>query len=280
MTIPAGPTNAAGQPKDAELAVLTDEQLNEKLNPSTPTPQADKVETAPETPPPPPEVTTETAPAAPADKVDLVAENEKLQKQLANLQLVYGRQTNELGELRKKLKAEPTPEDFDADPVKAAKTLQERQRQEEEIGKLEQQEAIHATAIRNLQFITAHAPDINANAPVLREVLTESDKLGEADVNKFFGEILLQNPWGVYQLNERAKLHAEVKKLKAELEKAKKAPKEVTNRISDISKVASNVTAASGGSSNPDKLGLENTKVLAGLSDEELQEQLKKLSKG
>lgn len=280
MVLPVGPTNQAGQPKDSELADLTDEQLSEKLNPPTPAPQADKVETAPGTKTPgTPEAVKQPEPEV-EGKVDLVAENAKLQKQLANLQQVYGRQTNELGELRKKLKAEPTPEDFDADPVKAAKTLQERQRQEEEISKLEQEEAVHATAIRNLQFMTAHAPDINANAPVLREVLTQVDKLGEGDVNKFFGEILLQNPWGVYQLNERAKLYAEVKKLKAELEKAKKAPKEVTNRISDISKVTSNVSASTGASADPEKLGLSDDKVLAGLSDEELQEQLRKLNKG
>ena len=281
MTIPMGPSNLGGQPKDSELAGLSDEELQEKLNPSTPAPQPDKVDIAAPEATKPAETPATPAPA-PADNVDLVKENAKLKKQLDNLQQLYGRQSNELGEMRKKLPAEPTPEEFDADPVKAAKQLQERQKQEEKIQEMEQAEVVQATAIRNLQFISAHAPDIHANRDAMRELLLEADKVDEDDVNKFFSELFLQNPWGVYQLNERAKLLRRVKELEA---KAKgptpptPAPKTAATPA-DINRAMSNVNASTGHSAAPETLGLTDDKALAGLSDDELQTQLKKLTKG
>lgn len=268
----------AEQPEKISLASLSDEELKERLNPATPAPQADKVTAEPEPPAPATEETPEKAEPVEVGKVDLVAENAKLQKQLENLQQVYGRQSNELGDLRAKLKAKPTPEDFDVDPIKASENLQEHQKQVESIKKLEQEQEMHATAMRNMQFITNHAPDLNANAPILKEVLVQVDKLGEGDVNKFFNEILLQNPWGVYQLNERAKLFSENRLLQAEVEKLKKAPKETVSKIAEISKMKSNVSAGSGASSEPGKP--PSPSQIAQLSDDEIKQRLKQFSKG
>lgn len=265
----------AGSDKSEQLATLTDEELNERLDPPTPAPQPDKVELPATTEAAAPEEDKVEAP-----KIDLEAENGKLRKQLENLQQIYGKQSNELGELRKQLKDKPTAADFDADPVKAAEQLQERQAQEKEIRELEQAQNLQATAIRNMQFLTQYAPDLSSNAEAIREVLRSEDKLDDGDINKFVGEIFLQNPWGVYQLNQRTKLYNENRKLKAEIEKLKKAPGETINRIKDINKVTSNVKATTGESVERSVAPITDSKQLAGMSDEELQEQLKQLMKG
>lgn len=265
------PTDATSSTPVEQLENLTDEELAEKLNPTTPAPVADKVElTTPE-----PEAPAK-ADKAPEPKVDLEAENGKLRKQLENLQAIFGRQSNELGEMRKRLKDKPTSADFDADPVKAAEDLQARQEQEREIQKIEQDQAVKATAIRNMQFLTQYAPDLQANAELIREVLKKEDKLEDGDINKFTGEIFLQNPWGVYQLNQRAKLFKQIKELNAEIEKLKQVPAATLNRIKQINQVASNVTAAAGQAVQPVNSDIEPS-ALANLSDDELEAHLKQL---
>lgn len=267
------PMDATSSVNAEQLENLTDEELAEKLNPTTPAPVADKVDV---TKPDEPKAPAPNADKAEETKVDLEAENGKLKKQLENLQAIFGRQSNELGELRKMLKDKPTAADFDADPVKAAEDLQARQEQEREIQKIEQDQAIKATAIRNMQFLTQYAPDLSANAELIREVLKKEDKLDDGDINKFTGEIFLQNPWGVYQLNQRAKLFKQIKELNAEIEKLKQVPAATLNRIKQINQVASNITAAAGQAVQPVNSDIEPS-ALANLSDEELEAHLKQL---
>lgn len=259
-----------------QLENLTDEELAEKLNPTTPAPVADKVDPTK----PDPEASAKDADKVEEPiKVDLEAENGKLRKQLENLQTVFGRQSNELGEMRKLLKDKPTSADFDADPVKAAEDLQARSDQEREIQKIEQDQAVKATAIRNMQFLTTYAPDLSTNADLIREVLKKEDKLDDADINKFTGEIFLQNPWGVYQLNQRAKLFNQIKSLNVEIEKLKQVPAATLNRIKQINQVASNITAAAGQAVQPINADIEPG-ALASMTDEEVEAHLKKLTKG
>jgi hypothetical protein len=267
------PMDATSSAPAEQLENLTDEELAEKLNPTTPAPVADKVDV---TKPAEPEAPAPNADKAEPIKVDLEAENGKLKKQLENLQAIFGRQSNELGELRKVLKDKPTSADFDADPVKAAEDLQARQDQEKEIQKIEQDQAVKATAIRNMQFLTQYAPDLPANADLIREVLKKEDKLEDGDINKFTGEIFLQNPWGVYQLNQRAKLFKQIKELNAEIEKLKQVPAATLNRIKQINQVASNITAAAGQAVQPVNSDIEPV-ALANLSDDELEAHLKQL---
>lgn len=268
------PMDATSSAPAEQLENLTDEELAEKLNPTTPAPVADKVDVKPEAAPEAPAPNADKA--ADPIKVDLEAENGKLRKQLENLQTIFGRQSNELGEMRKMLKDKPTSADFDADPVKAAEDLQARQEQEREIQKVEQDQAVKATAIRNMQFLTQYAPDLSANADLIREVLKKEDKLEDGDINKFTGEIFLQNPWGVYQLNQRAKLFKQIKELNAEIEKLKQVPAATLNRIKQINQVASNITAAAGQAVQPVNSDIEPS-ALANLSDDELEAHLKQL---
>lgn len=266
----------AEQPElnEANLAEMSDEELAKALEaPAKPVPVADTPET--EVAADNAEEAKEEAPEKSEKAPDLQVENARLKQQLDNLKQVFGRQSNELGELRAKLKAKPTAEDFDADPVKAAEQLQERTEQEREIRKKEQEQEVHAIAIRNMQFISEHVPDLNDNVKVIHAVMAEQDKLTEDDIQKFTGNIYLQNPWGVFQLNERAKLYAENKKLKAEIEELKKAPGKVVSKIADISRSAANVGASTGhsGAAKADPIG---DRELAEMSDEALAEYLKK----
>lgn len=278
-----GSTNVE-QPKninESALANMSDEELEKVLKaPATPTPvsdsvvedtevkKEDKAEEAPENPP-----------EEPDKGLDLKAENARLSQQLDNLKKVFGRQSNELGELRAKLKAKPTAEDFDTDPVKAAEQLQERTEQEREIRKMETEQELQATAIRNMQFVNDHIPDLVQNIGAIEEVMEKLDKLPSSDIKTFKENIFLQNPWGVFQLNERAKLYARNKELEAEIAKLKKAPKEVVNKIADISRTASNVSASTGQTNNAKTKPVVSDDELAKMSDEELTEYLKQRTK-
>lgn len=266
---------------ELDLESMTNEELEQKLNPTTPAPVADKVvlpATTEEKPAPAKPAETAVLPEAGAD---LAVENGKLKKQLENLQQIFGRQSNELGELRKNMLAKPTAADFDTDPVKAAEQLQERQEQEKEVRALENSQATQATAIRNMQFLNQYAPDLVSNAKLIREVLEKEDKLDEGDINKFSNEIFLQNPWGVYQLNQRVKQYAQINALKAEIENLKKAPTETIARIKGINKVSSNVTAATGQAADATNSMSANSIDLADMTDDELKAHLKKsTSKG
>lgn len=266
-------------------AQMSDEELAAQLNPPKPTPAPTpvaedtvaKVEVAktPDTP-----IPAETPEAEKVElKVDLESENAKLRKQLDHLRQVFGRQSNELGELRKTLKSRPTAEEYDQDPVKASEQLQEHREQLRQIAEKEQAQQLHATAIQNMEFIAQFAPDLNANAETIRHLLTEEDKLPESDIQRLFSEIYLQNPWGVYQLNQRARASAQIKALKAEVEKLKKAPKEVADRIAGVSKIASNVKASTGNASSAPASGISDAE-LAAMDDEALKQHLENLRKG
>ncbi len=210
-------------------------------------------------------------------------ENAQLKKQLAHLQEAYGRQSNEVGQLRKALKKKPTADDFDENPVQAAEDLQKHNEQKKEIETKERSVEAQKIAIRNMQLIEQHAPDLADNKKAIRKIMAEVDDVDDGQIEKLFGNIYLHNPWGVYQLNERAKLYDENSKLKKELEdtkkKLKEAPTKTAQQISKASKMKSNVSASTG-SSNPAADEPLNPSTIASLSDEELSNQLDKLQKG
>lgn len=238
---------------------MSDEELEKAL--TSPEPATDPAEAPAPEPQAPvakdnsdPEVTApvpEPAPAPEKDKaeVDLKQAYESLKKQHENLQAVFGRQSNEIGRLRAQLKPKPTQEEFDADPVKATEQLQEHKEQAAEIRRLEEQQSTTEVVSRNVLFAQQFSPDLEANADTIRSILVEQDKVPVNEANQLLGNIFMQNPWGVFQLNQRAKAHKRIAALEKQVEELKKAPQKVVRQMKDVGQAIPGVSASVGQSS-------------------------------
>lgn len=260
--------------KGQSFETLSDEELEAQLNAGEPQETEEPAEAEPEAdgkPEAEPEAETEVEETTKG--IDTKQSVESLQKQLKNLQDLYGRQSNELGELRKQLKEKPTQEDFDADPVKATEQLQEHKEELAKIKKLEKEQAVQQQVMQNIQFAQQFSPDLEANAKTIFELVTEVDKATPQDANKLLSNVYLQDPWGVFQLNQRAKLHNENKQLRAEIEKIKKTSKTTIDKIAGINSITPEVSASTGQAS-PKTPAMVNPNDLAKLSDQDLEAQI------
>lgn len=268
---------------DELLSTLSDEELENRLSDKEDSP-------APETVPADNEQTKETKepeqteqPEQPAneepteqpeqtdsDHVKALEESKaKLEKQLANLQQVYGRQSNELGELRAKLKElkKPTQEDYDADTPKALEEQKEYDRVSQRAQELEQEQVNLSIVERNIHFAKQFSPDLEANAPHIHKILTEQDGFTHQQANDFLGQIFVQNPLTVYQLNKRVKEVNEIQRLKAEINRLKQAPEKMLNKISKAASNGSNVAGTVSTPASRPELGFSD---YSKLSDKEL----------
>ena len=248
---------------DELLSNLSDEELESRFSenessPATETVPADNKQKPEQTEQPeqqaneePAEPTEEQPKETADDHIKALEESKaKLEKQLANLQQVYGRQSNELGELRAKLKElkKPTQEDYDADTPKALEEQKEYDRVSQRAKELEQEQVNLSIVERNIHFAKQFSPDLEANAPHIYKILTEQDGFTHQQANEFLGQIFVQNPLTVYQLNKRVKEVNEIQRLKAEINRLKQAPEQM---LSKISKAASNGSNVAGTVSTP-----------------------------
>lgn len=272
---------------DELLSTLSDEELESRLSdkedsPATETVPADNEQTK-ETKEPEqteqPEQQANEEPAEPTeeqprqdadDHVKALEESKaKLEKQLANLQQVYGRQSNELGELRAKLKElkKPTQEDYDADTPKALEEQKEYDKVSQRAQELEQEQVNLSIVERNIHFAKQFSPDLEANAPHIHKILTEQDGFTHQQANDFLGQIFVQNPLTVYQLNKRVREVNEIQRLKAEINRLKQAPEKMLNKISKAASNGSNVAGTVSTPASRPELGFSD---YSKLSDKEL----------
>lgn len=268
---------------DELLSTLSDEELENRLSakedsPATETVSADNEQTEeakePEQTEQPKQPTNEEPTEQPeqtdSDHVKALEESKaKLEKQLANLQQVYGRQSNELGELRAKLKElkKPTQEDYDADTPKALEEQKEYDKVSQRAQELEQEQVNLSIVERNIHFAKQFSPDLEANAPHIYKILTEQDGFTHQQANEFLGQIFIQNPLTVYQLNKRVKEVKEIERLKAEINRLKQAPEKMLNKISKAASNGSNVAGTVSTPASRPELGFSD---YSKLSDKEL----------
>jgi len=268
---------------DELLSTLSDEELENRLSdkensPAPETVPADNEQTKeakePEQTEQPKQPTnkepTEQPEQTDSDHVKALEESKaKLEKQLANLQQVYGRQSNELGELRRKLKElkKPTQEDYDADTPKALEEQKEYDRVSQRAQELEQEQVNLSIVERNIHFAKQFSPDLEANAPYIHKILTEQDGFTHQQANEFLGQIFVQNPLTVYQLNKRVKEVKEIERLKAEINRLKQAPEQMLNKISKAASNGSNVAGTVSTPASRPELGFSD---YSKLSDKEL----------
>ena len=259
---------------DELLSNLSDEELENRLSdkedsPAPETVPADK-EPEPEQTEQPEQPTEEQPKETADDHIKALEESKaKLEKQLANLQQVYGRQSNELGELRAKLKElkKPTQEDYDADTPKALEEQKEYDRVSQRAKELEQEQVNLSIVERNIHFAKQFSPDLEANAPHIHKILTEQDGFTHQQANDFLGQIFVQNPLTVYQLNKRVKEVNEIQRLKAEINRLKQAPEQMLNKISKAASNGSNVAGTVSTPASRPELGFSD---YSKLSDKEL----------
>lgn len=268
---------------DELLSTLSDEELENRLSakedsPATETVSADNEQTEEAKEPeqteqpkqPANEEPTEQPEQTDSDHVKALEESKaKLEKQLANLQQVYGRQSNELGELRSKLKElkKPTQEDYDADTPKALEEQKEYDKVSQRAQELEQEQVNLSIVERNIHFAKQFSPDLEANAPHIHKILTEQDGFTHQQANDFLGQIFVQNPLTVYQLNKRVKEVNEIQRLKAEINRLKQAPEKMLNKISKAASNGSNVAGTVSTPASRPELGFSD---YSKLSDKEL----------
>ena len=268
---------------DELLSTLSDEELENRLSdkedsPATETAVADNEQTEESKKPeqteqpkqPANEEPTEQPEQTDSDHIKALEESKaKLEKQLANLQQVYGRQSNELGELRAKLKElkKPTQEDYDADTPKALEEQKEYDRVSQRAQELEQEQVNLSIVERNIQFAKQFSPDLEANAPYIHKILTEQDGFTHQQANEFLGQIFVQNPLTVYQLNKRVREVKEIQRLKAEINRLKQAPEQMLNKISKAASNGSNVAGTVSTPASRPELGFSD---YSKLSDKEL----------
>lgn len=268
---------------DELLSTLSDEELESRFSenessPATETVPADNEETEEAKEPeqteqpkqPANEEPTEQPEQTDSDHVKALEESKaKLEKQLANLQQVYGRQSNELGELRSKLKElkKPTQEDYDADTPKALEEQKEYDKVSQRAQELEQEQVNLSIVERNIHFAKQFSPDLEANAPHIHKILTEQDGFTHQQANEFLGQIFVQNPLTVYQLNKRVKEVNEIQRLKAEINRLKQAPEKMLNKISKAASNGSNVAGTVSTPASRPELGFSD---YSKLSDKEL----------
>jgi uncharacterized small protein (DUF1192 family) len=268
---------------DELLSTLSDEELENRLSakedsPATETVSADNEQTEEAKEPeqteqpkqPANEEPTEQPEQTDSDHVKALEESKaKLEKQLANLQQVYGRQSNELGELRAKLKElkKPTQEDYDADTPKALEEQKEYDKVSQRAQELEQEQVNLSIVERNIHFAKQFSPDLEANAPHIYKILTEQDGFTHQQANEFLGQIFVQNPLTVYQLNKRVKEVKEIERLKAEINRLKQAPEKMLNKISKAASNGSNVAGTVSTPASRPELGFSD---YSKLSDKEL----------
>lgn len=268
---------------DELLSTLSDEELENRLSdkedsPATETVPADNGQTEEAKEPeqteqpkqPANEEPTEQPEQTDSDHVKALEESKaKLEKQLANLQQVYGRQSNELGELRGKLKElkKPTQEDYDADTPKALEEQKEYDKVSQRAQELEQEQVNLSIVERNIHFAKQFSPDLEANAPHIHKILTEQDGFTHQQANDFLGQIFVQNPLTVYQLNKRVKEVNEIQRLKAEINRLKQAPEKMLNKISKAASNGSNVAGTVSTPASRPELGFSD---YSKLSDKEL----------
>ena len=268
---------------DELLSTLSDEELENRLSdkedsPAPETVSADNEQTEEAKEPeqteqpkqPANEEPTEQPEQTDSDHVKALEESKaKLEKQLANLQQVYGRQSNELGELRSKLKElkKPTQEDYDADTPKALEEQKEYDKVSQRAQELEQEQVNLSIVERNIHFAKQFSPDLEANAPHIHKILTEQDGFTHQQANEFLGQIFVQNPLTVYQLNKRVKEVNEIQRLKAEINRLKQAPEKMLNKISKAASNGSNVAGTVSTPASRPELGFSD---YSKLSDKEL----------
>ncbi len=280
------PIPGSSEQEQLSIETMSDEQLEAALNPSAQAPESEAPADAqmapkdsavqnPEQPAAPATATTEEQPpdkAPEPDNEQLRRAHESLRKQHEHLQQLYGRQSNELGRLREKLKPKPTQEDFDSDPVKATEQMAEHQSQVKHIESVEQEQQIREVVMQNIQFAQQHAPDLEANAQVIYDLMVNEDKVAPTEANAFLGKIFLQNPWGVFQLNQRARAYRQVQALQRQIEELKQAPKKVINNISKVNQSIPGISASTGHSALVDVgEGITDPDQLAKLSDKDLE---------
>ena len=268
---------------DELLSTLSDEELENRLSDKEDSPapetvpadngQSEEVKEPEQTEQPKQpanEEPTEQPEQTDSDHVKALEESKaKLEKQLANLQQVYGRQSNELGELRAKLKElkKPTQEDYDADTPKALEEQKEYDRVSQRAQELEQEQVNLSIVERNIHFAKQFSPDLEANAPYIHKILTEQDGFTHQQANEFLGQIFVQNPLTVYQLNKRVKEVKEIERLKAEINRLKQAPEQMLNKISKAASNGSNVAGTVSTPASRPELGFSD---YSKLSDKEL----------
>ena len=110
---------------------------------------------------------------------------------------------------------------------------------------------------RNIHFAKQFSPDLEANAPYIHKILTEQDGFTHQQANEFLGQIFVQNPLTVYQLNKRVKEVKEIQRLKAEINRLKQAPEQMLNKISKAASNGSNVAGTVSTPASRPELGFQ-----------------------
>jgi len=278
-----------GQPKD-DFSSLSDVELasmfDEANNPPTETPAlaeegGEKKPDTSEEPTKEPEtkegefIKEESKPDVKSDETEELKKSyEILKKKHQNLESLYGRQTNELGKLRAALKKKPTQEDFDENPAKAAEDLADHKEKLKEIAEVEKDLAQKEFIMKNIEFASRYCPDLEANSKDIFDLVTSVDKVSHDDASRLMSNIFTLNPWGVYQLNERAKLLKKFKALEAENALLKKAQKETVTKISGVADSVPAVRASTGKTSAAKLASDLSSEDIDSLSDEELMAQM------
>lgn len=159
------------------------------------------------------------------------------EKLFADSQTMIGRQSNEIGELRRQLsevlgKLNPAPPDSQKisdeelaalqieNPRKAAEIIEAERRSEE----MRRNELMRVEDEKRSETVRALAPDLVENAPEVLRILKEVDKVPDDQLLHIARNFNRLPPETQYQLNMRAKDQKKIAALEAEIAKLKEVP--------------------------------------------------------
>ena len=178
----------------------------------------------------------------PGETLDPAKELASVKAELQHLRKAYGRQSNELGELRRRVQqeekeladAEPTEADFADNPKAATKKQKEV---DERKAKLES-EKVRLAAIETHQTLVGAIPTFVEDFPDAVKTLAEEDGAPADLLAAFQANPYQMGATSLYHLTKRAQVRREltkaqtrIKELETELKEAKKAPSKMVERI-------------------------------------------------
>lgn len=215
--------------------------------------------------------TVQQGEATQPDLTSLAAQIAKLEKQIKDKEVMIGRQSKEIGDLRQKVNPEKsekpveklTSVDFITDPAAAIDKHLDAKKAEEE-KKLRDFEAVIEG---NKQLTKQFIPEFENIVGDIKSLLISEDGLPEEEVERF-----LKHPYNVdssylIQLGRRAQASKEIIKLREENKKLKEKPDEMIQQLKQVTRQSPTVKS---GNDKALKAQDFTMKDFANMTDEQL----------
>lgn len=271
------------------LRGLSDEELDNAMTEpgeETEPEEAEPVAKAPEPRTPKPQQAEEPNEAAPQDERTVSREeHQRILRQLEQAKLWAARRSNEIGELRKQIRARNEQlqsnlrDVMDEDPVAGARQLRQIERNEEHIAQLEQEETASQRVIESQQLFFNYVNPEDVDVEDMCESLKRDgidprfiEQFKSNPFNSAHGETLVHLAKRAFAEKLVIKAVEHIKKLQAQLDAAKKKPSQVLEGVNKALKQKPTVTASGGKSAAKESI---RNSDLRSMSDAELEEILR-----